>query len=73
MVAHCPVIPAMDAFSRQGIFNGWERPPVAELQQIVDTLGTEMHRMTSGQVTPDQAVLNAQKTLDQMMKQAGHY
>ncbi len=55
------------------MFNGWERPPVAELQQIVDTVGTEMHRMTSGQVTPEQAVTNSQKILDQLMRQAGYY
>jgi multiple sugar transport system substrate-binding protein len=73
VVARCPVISAVDAFSRQGVFNGWERPPVAELQQIVDTVGTEMHRMTSGQITPEQAVTNSQKILDQLMRQAGYY
>ena len=73
VVARCPAIPAMDAFSKAGVFNGWERPPIAELQQIVDTVGTQMHEMTSGKITPDQAVANSQKTLDQMMREAGHY
>jgi multiple sugar transport system substrate-binding protein len=73
VIERCPVIPAMDQFSKEGVFNGWERPPIAELQQIVDTVGTEMHRMTSGQITPQQAADNAQKTLDDLMKQAGYY
>ena len=73
VVARCPVVTAMDKFSKEGVFNGWERPPIAELQQIVDTVGTEMHEMTSGKITPDQAVAASQKTLDQMMRQAGYY
>ena len=73
VVARCPVVMAMDQFSKEGVFNGWERPPIAELQQIVDTVGTEMHEMTSGRITPDQAVAAAQKSLDQMMHQAGYY
>jgi len=73
VVARCPVILAMDKFSKEGVFNGWERPPIAELQQIVDTTGTEMHRMISGQITPQQAVDNAQTALDRVMHQAGYY
>jgi multiple sugar transport system substrate-binding protein len=73
VIARCPVILAMDAFSKQGVFNGWERPPISELQEIVDTVGTEMHKMTSGMITPDEAVANAQKSLDQVMRQAGYY
>ena len=63
----------MDAFSKAGVFNGWERPPIAELQQIVDTVGAQMHEMTSGKISPDQAVAGSQKALDQMMRQAGYY
>jgi multiple sugar transport system substrate-binding protein len=73
VVARCPVIPAMDAFSRAGVFNGWERPPIAELQQIVDTVGAQMHEMTSGKISPNQAVTSSQKAVDQMMRQAGYY
>jgi multiple sugar transport system substrate-binding protein len=73
LIARCPVVPAMDAFSKAGVFNGWERPPVAELQQIVDTVGTQMHEMTSGKITPEQAVASSQKALDQLMRQAGYY
>jgi multiple sugar transport system substrate-binding protein len=73
VVARCPVVPAMDKFSKAGVFNGWERPPIAELQQIVDTVGTSMHEMTSGKITPDQAVSESQKSLDQLMRQAGYY
>jgi hypothetical protein len=32
-----------------------------------------MHEMTSGKITPDQAVANSQKIIDQMMRQAGYY
>jgi multiple sugar transport system substrate-binding protein len=73
VVARCPVIPAMDAFSKAGVFNGWERPPIAELQQVVDTVGAQMHEMTSGKVSPDQAVASSQKSLDQIMREAGYY
>lgn len=73
VVARCPVILAMDKFSKEGVFNGWERPPIAELQQIVDTTGTELHRMISGQITPQEAVDNAQTALDRVMHEAGYY
>jgi multiple sugar transport system substrate-binding protein len=73
VIERCPVVPAMDEFSKQGVFNGWERPPIAELQQVVDTVGAQMHEMTSGKITPDQAVANSQKIIDQMMRQAGYY
>jgi multiple sugar transport system substrate-binding protein len=73
VVGRCPVIPVVDAMSKNGVFVPWERPPVPELQQIVDTLGTEMHTMIDGKTTPDQATASAQKSLDQMMRQAGYY
>jgi multiple sugar transport system substrate-binding protein len=73
VVARCPVVTAMDEFSKEGVFNGWERPPIAELQQVVDIAGTQMHEMASGKITPDQAVANSQKLVDQMMRQAGYY
>jgi len=73
VLARCPVVAAMDRFSREGIFNGWERPPVAELQQIVDIVGTVMHEMLSGTISPQQAVVESQRRVNQMMRQAGYY
>jgi multiple sugar transport system substrate-binding protein len=73
VVAHCPVIPEVDAIASKGELAEWQRPPVPELQQIVDVLGSVMHEMLAGKRTPDDAVKEAQQEIDRIMRKAGYY
>ena len=57
----------------KGEIAGWQRPPVPELQQIVDVLGSEMHEMLAGKKSPDEAVTESQEQIDRIMQKAGYY
>ena len=69
----CPNIPAVDAMAAAGQLAGWQRPPVPEVQKIVDVVGTEMHAVISGQATPEDAVRKSQELIDREMRKAGYY
>jgi ABC-type glycerol-3-phosphate transport system substrate-binding protein len=56
-----------------GQLAGWQRPPVPEVQKIVDVVGTEMHAVISGQATPEDAVKKSQELIDREMRKAGYY
>lgn len=73
VIAHCPVIPEVDAMASKGELAGWQRPPVPELQQIVDVLGSVMHEMLTGKRTPEDAVKESQQEIDRIMRKAGYY
>lgn len=73
VVAHCPVIPQVDMIASKGELAEWQRPPVPELQQIVDVLGSVMHEMLAGKRTPENAVKEAQQEIDRIMRRAGYY
>ena len=73
MIARCPVIKAVDQFASKGEIQSWQRPPVAELQQMVDILGAEMHEMLSGKKTPEEAIAGSQRLTDRVMRKAGYY
>jgi multiple sugar transport system substrate-binding protein len=73
VIGHCPVIPAVDAMASKGQLTAWQRPPVPELQQIVDVLGSVMHEMLAGKRTPEDAVKESQQQIDRIMRKAGYY
>lgn len=73
VVAHCPVIPQVDMFASKGELAAWQRPPVPELQQIADVLGSVMHEMLAGKRTPEDAVKESQREIDNIMRKAGYY
>jgi multiple sugar transport system substrate-binding protein len=73
VISRCPVIKAVDDFDKAGEIASWQRPPVPELQQIVDVLGTQMHEMISGKKSPEDAVKESQKLIDRVMHKAGYY
>lgn len=73
VVERCPVIPAVDRMAREGQLAGWQRPPVPEIQQIVDVLGSQMHQMLAGDKTADEAVTESQRQIDRIMVKAGYY
>src|SRR5258705_11056897 len=73
VIADCPVVPVVDAMASKGELADWQRPPVLELQQIVDVLGSVMHEMLAGKRTPDDAVKESQQEIDRIMRKAGYY
>ena len=73
VIARCPVIPYVDAMDRNGQLAGWQRPPVPELQQIVDVLGAEMHEMLAGTQSLEDAISKSQRQVDRTMQRAGYY
>jgi multiple sugar transport system substrate-binding protein len=73
VIARCPVIKAVDEFANKNEINSWQRPPVPELQQVVDVLGAEMHEMLSGKKTPEEATAESQRLVDRIMQKAGYY
>jgi multiple sugar transport system substrate-binding protein len=73
VVGRCPVVKAVDDFASAGEIASWQRPPVPELQQMVDVLGTQMHEMISGKKTPEESVKQSQRLIDRVMKKAGYY
>ena len=73
VIARCPVIKAVDQFASKGEIQSWQRPPVPELQQLVDILGAEMHEMLSGKKTPEEAIADSQRLTDRVMRKAGYY
>ena len=73
VVKRCPAVKAVDEFASAGQIASWQRPPVPELQQMVDVLGTQMHEMISGKKKPEAAVKESQKLIDRAMHKAGYY
>jgi multiple sugar transport system substrate-binding protein len=73
VVSRCPVIKAVDDMGNAGEIASWQRPPVPELQQIVDVLGTQMHEVISGKKAPEAGVKDSQALIDRIMKKAGYY
>ena len=73
VVARCPVIPHVDQMAASGALAGWQRPPVPEIQKIVDVLGAEMHQMLSGDKSAEDALKNSQRLIDREMIKAGYY
>lgn len=73
VIARCPVIKAVDDFASNGEIASWQRPPVPELQQMVDVLGTQMHELLAGKKAPEAAVKESQRLIDRIMHKAGYY
>ncbi|MGI9452535.1 MAG: ABC transporter substrate-binding protein [Geminicoccaceae bacterium] len=73
VIARCPVIPHVSQMAEDGFMHGWQRPPVPEIQKIVDVMGAETHSVLTGDVTPEEALANAQRLLDREMRKAGYY
>jgi multiple sugar transport system substrate-binding protein len=73
VVSRCPAVKAVDDFASANEIASWQRPPVPELQQMVDVFGTQMHEMIAGKKSPEDAVKESQKLIDRAMKKAGYY
>lgn len=68
-----PVISIVDGMARSGILQYWPRPPVPEITDLIEIIGTEIHDMLQGAKSVDIALTNAQNRADALMRARGHY
>jgi len=68
-----PVISIVDGMARSGILQYWPRPPVPEITDLINIIGTEIHDMLQGTISVDRALSNAQNQADALMRARGHY
>ncbi len=68
-----PVISIVDGMARSGVLQYWPRPPVAEISDLIEITGTELHDMLKGAKRIDTALMNAQNRADALMRARGHY
>ena len=68
-----PVISIVDGMARSGILQHWPRPPVPEITDLIEIIGTEIHDMLQGAKSVDMALADAQNRADNLMRARGHY
>ena len=59
-----PIFEAVDAMSWRDELQFWPRPPIPEINQIIQICGEEFHDMLRGIVTPKEALRRAQGRAD---------
>ena len=68
-----PIISIVDGMARSGILQYWPRPPVPEITDLIEIIGTEIHDMLQGAKSVNAALEGAQNRADALMRQRGHY
>lgn len=68
-----PVISIVDGMARSGILQYWPRPPVPEITDLINIIGSEVHDMLQGTKSVSHALANAQNQADALMRSRGHY
>lgn len=68
-----PMIGAVDAFNRQGLFRMWPRPPAPLISEVIAIAGDEIHNLLSGMKTLQRALSDAQNRADRIMRSQGFY
>lgn len=68
-----PLISIVDGMARSGILQYWPRPPVPEITDLIEIIGTELHDMLQGATSVGTALMNAQNRADALMRARGHY
>lgn len=68
-----PVISIVDGMARSGILQHWPRPPVPEITDLIEIIGTEIHDMLQGAKSVELALTDAQNRADRLMRARGHY
>jgi multiple sugar transport system substrate-binding protein len=66
-----PIFEAVDGMSWRDELQFWPRPPVPEINQIIQICGEECHDMLRGVQSPKTALRAAQDRADQVMRDAG--
>lgn len=68
-----PVISVVDKMARQDRLQAWPRPPIPEINQLVQIAGEEVHDVLSGKNSISSALRKAQNRADQMMQDNGRF
>ncbi len=68
-----PLISIVDGMARSGILQYWPRPPVPEITDLIEIIGTELHDMLQGTTSVSTALMTAQNRADALMRARGHY
>ena len=68
-----PAVSAVDKFSAEGWLASWPRAPVPEMAAFMDVLGTEYHKVVTGEATVEEAAKASQRGMDRVMRKAGYY
>ena len=68
-----PAVSAVDRFSAEGWLASWPRAPVPEMAAFMDVLGTEYHKVVTGETSVEDAAKAAQRGMDRVMRKAGYY
>ena len=68
-----PIISIVDSMARAEVLQYWPRPPIPEITDLIEIIGSEIHDMLQGAKTIHTALTDAQNSADQLMKSRGHY
>lgn len=64
-----PIFKAIDDISQRDELQYWPRPPIPELNSIIQICGTEMHDMLRGIVSPREALQRSQEQSERAIQQ----
>ncbi|MGJ8622542.1 MAG: ABC transporter substrate-binding protein [Yoonia sp.] len=64
-----PIFEAVDAMSWRDELQFWPRPPIPEINQIIQICGEEFHEMLRGIITPQEALRRAQGRADAIIQE----
>ncbi|MEQ8967274.1 MAG: extracellular solute-binding protein [Azospirillaceae bacterium] len=73
VAAASPIIGVVDRLARAGQLQTWQRPPVPEFADVIAVIGSEIHDMLRGEITPRESVQRAQGRADAIMRAHGRY
>ncbi len=67
------IIGSVDAMQRRGELQIWPRPPIPEINDILQVLGNEIYALLCNDLSVTHALAAAQNKVDAIMHERGHY
>ena len=68
-----PLISIVEGMARTRVLQYWPRPPIPEISDLIEIVGTQLHDLLQGALNPRQALSYAQNQADALMRSRGHY
>ena len=68
-----PLLSIVEGMARNRVLQYWPRPPIPEISDLIEIVGTQLHDLLQGALSPMQALSNAQNQADALMRSRGHY
>ena len=68
-----PLLSIVEGMARNRVLQYWPRPPIPEISDLIEIVGTQLHDLLQGALSPMQALANAQNQADALMRSRGHY